>query len=900
VILGALARLGCVHFCVALVVGSRVLAVSPSVSANERNPGEHGQQFTFYVVPHAHMDLEWMWTNERGRAFAIEILRHALAMLEQDPRYAFTQDQKEALEAFWNSLSKKEQATLKRFVSDGRFEVATGMVDQPDVNEPDFESLTRQLLAGKPWAERTFGANVVTAWNVDTFGQTIQMPQLYGKAGLRYAFFSRDYPPALANAIKNLFYWRSPDGSTVLAHMGNYALGFELRPERTLGIDLRPTGLKYLHELIRHNPAGNDKIMIPWGVDEYLPTENSDQLEKIVRESAAKLGIAVKAVVITTATGYFQAVERSGVRLPTYSYDFNPPLLYGDIRGVWGQRPRQKQTERRVEDELEGAERLASIASSYGDRYPANELSWGWGRVLANQIHDTMAGSDSDPVNDIAASRYSGALEAARQAQADSLFQISRMIGTGSGGPYPLVVFNTLSFKRTEVVRCFQTFQQEAYLSNRQLTNFRVVDPRGHVVPFRVLGVSHISGFATDTTDSATADALGTSSALTMAELEFLAEDVPGMGYQVYQLEAAPGNPVEAAWQPLVGEVTTPFFSLSLDPKSGSLRELIDRRTGKSLLAPGKYAGNEIVLEEERSPGMEGALHFTGSEIRSSQFPVESISKREDELGVTLRIRGPFLGGERTQQIQLYRAIPRVDFKTELRGFPGHDGMVTVAFPLELESGSKSLYETHGAVVQRPRGIYPASTWMELADQRGGIAIINRSTGGYEVKENVVQLLLFRSITRYDAYQAASAAERGDHVFEYSLYPHDGDWSRSDVIEQAHGFNSPLRVISTDAHTGSLPEEFAFVKVSQGDFEVTALKQAQDGAGFVLRGHETHGKAGRVKLHFDVPVQSARFASLTEVPGEEIPVQGDQVQFDAKPFEYVTLRISFLTREDMQ
>src|SRR5207237_659142 len=114
------------------------------------------------------------------------------------------------------------------------------------------------------------------------------------RAGLRYYFFSRDLPPEAKDSAKNLFYWRSPDGSKLLAHLAGYGTGLELRSEQILGMDMQAMGPKALEELIRRNPEGNDKIMLPWGSDEYLPTATSEEMEKRVRQAASKIGIPVK------------------------------------------------------------------------------------------------------------------------------------------------------------------------------------------------------------------------------------------------------------------------------------------------------------------------------------------------------------------------------------------------------------------------------------------------------------------------------------------------------------------------------------------------------------------------------------------------------------------------------
>ena len=838
--------------------------------------------YIFYVVPHSHMDLEWMWTYEQGQAFAIRILRQALQTLKDDPRFAFTQDQMQALKPFWDSLSQEDRAVLRRLVHEGRFEVVTGMVNQPDVNEPDFESLTRQFLVAKPWMEETLDAKILTAWNVDTFGQTVQMPQLFHGAGLRYCFFSRDFPSAVENSARNLFYWRSPDGSQVLAHLASYAT---VNPNAPADMDMKFWG-QYLKSLLSQNPSGNDSIMLPWGWDEYLPTQGSQEIETRVRQIAAHFKIPLKKVLISTPSQYFAAVEHSGVKLPTYSYDFNPPLVLVDLRGIWGQRPRLKLAERTSEDLLESSEKLASIASLSGYPYAATEVRWGWQRVLANQVHDTMGGSHSDIVDEVAMSRYAGAAEAARQVQSDALFNLSRKINTTASGEFPILVFNPQSFPHTGLVHYTQTFFQETNMTHKEVTNFVLRDPQGQTVPFRVLATSY-KGLS----DEPTRTDSGEEGAVAMAEIEFVATDVPPVGYRIYRIEPIGGTLQVPKWVPLAGEVSNRFFSLTIDPATGSIAKLTDLQSERTLLRQARYGGNELVLEEEQNPDMEGPTQFTGGEIRANASRPESISMRTDDLGTTVRIQGSFMGGVRIQEIALYDQMPRVDFKTLVKGFPGHDGMLTVVFPLPYRPGTKSLYETHNAVIERPDGLYWAHTWMDRADPQGGLAILNRGTGGYQVAGDVARLVLLRSVTQYRTYRVPAAAEAGDHEFEYSLYSHAGDWIVSGVIEQAHSFNSPLRVISTDAHSGTLPREHSFLFIRRGSFEATALKKAEQGEELILRGHETHGKSGRIRIDVALPLQRAWLSDLMEKPRREIPVSHHTIEFDVKPFEFVTLRL---------
>jgi alpha-mannosidase len=314
-------------------------------------------------------------------------------------------------------------------------------------------------------------------------------------------------------------------------------------------------------------------------------------------------------------------------------------------------------------------------------------------------------------------------------------------------------------------------------------------------------------------------------------------------------------------------------------------------RTGQKLLDTKKYFGNELVLEEEKDPDTEGMVHLTGTEVRSSSFPADSVTELDDDLGTTIRSEGPFLGGRRRQEITLYKNIPRIDFKTQLLGFPGHDGMLGAVFPLQSAKDVTLNYETHNAVTRRSDGIFESQTWMDAETNGYGLGLINKGMAGFHTDHGVIRMILLRSITNYRGYNTPGASEAGSHTFEYSIYPHAGAWSASELINQAHSFNSPLRVIATDEHQGTLPASHSFMTV-EGNFEITALKKAEKGDEFILRGHETMGTESTVRLKLSVPVKSAWTADLLEQRLQPVPIQDGEIKLTCRPFEFVTLRLS--------
>lgn len=811
--------------------------------------------YSIYVVPHTHIDIEWYWAYDKTRTITIRLLRQALDMLRADARYTFVQDQALALKPFWEDLNAKERQLLLSFIREGRWEIAGGTWVQTENAEPDFESLSRQFLHAKPWLEKTFATRVRTYWNIDVFGHTRQVPQLLARAGIPYCVFMRDVPREINRRIRSPFWWQAPDGSKALAYWlaGSYSVH-----SRNVASALR--------EQAAHNAAGNDKLLLPWGDDLSETIETTANIERHVRAAAAEIGLRAGEVIFSTPSRYFDAVLSSGVSLPTIDQDFNPPLAIADLRGLYGERPKAKLANREAEESLATGEKLSVAAGFAGFTYPAADLRSGWQKVLFNQSHDGMGGSHIDAVYLDAMSRYTAAVEAGRDAASEAFYALSRAVDTSAGEAYPFLAFNSQSFRRTELVRHNALFRDK-------LNNFRVTDHEGNPVPFRI----------------AAANRPKPDRPLQMAVIDVLA-DVPAMGYRCYRIEAMDGIAEPPAWKPAASEIANKYFTLTLDPATGAIRSLIDRRTGQELFDASRYFANELVLAEEKNPSMEGMVYLTGSEVLGRNFAPDCILQAGDALGARLRISGPFLGGRRTQEITLYHQIPRIDFTTRLDGFPGRDGMLTVALP--VRHAARTLYETHGAVTERPDGIFCAHGYVDVSTPHGGVAILNRGTGGHLVENRIVKLILLRSVTAYPSYHSELAAECGSHSFSYSLYPHAGAAPGGGVVCQARSFNSPLRVISTDAHAGTLPAMHSFVNVESGNFIVTALKLAEDGAGFILRGHEALGGAGQVRLRLGFPVTRVWLSDLMECTGAEVAVRNGVIEFPAPPFAHITLRLA--------
>ena len=75
---------------------------------------------------------------------------------------------------------------------------------------------------------------------------------------------------------------------------------------------------------------------------------------------------------------------------------------------------------------------------------------------------------------------------------------------------------------------------------------------------------------------------------------------------------------------------------------------------------------------------------------------------------------------------------------------------------------------------------------------------------------------------------------------------------------------------------------------------VTAVKQAEDSTGVVVRMYEIEGKKAEVKLTFGRMVQSATETNLMEQPGNPVSAARNTVSTSISPYEIKTVLVNLV------
>jgi alpha-mannosidase len=148
-----------------------------------------------------------------------------------------------------------------------------------------------------------------------------------------------------------------------------------------------------------------------------------------------------------------------------------------------------------------------------------------------------------------------------------------------------------------------------------------------------------------------------------------------------------------------------------------------------------------------------------------------------------------------------------------------------------------------------------------------GVALLNASKYGHDIKGNAMRLSLLRSPKWPDP-----TADRGKHAISYALYPHEGGWREAGVVRKVYEFNTPLLAVIAEAHKGSLPGRHSLVRLSPSNLVLTTIKQAEDSNAWVVQWYESEGRASVAELTLPMKPKRVRMTNFLEEPGAEIPV----------------------------
>jgi alpha-mannosidase len=781
-----------------------------------------------YLLGHAHLDLAWLWPVAETWEVAERTFESVLTLQAEYPQLTFCHTSP-VLYEWMEKQRPKLFDRIRDMARNGRWEVVGGMWVEPDLNLISGESIARQLIYGQRYVRAKFGQVSKVAWLPDTFGFCQQLPQLMQLGQMEY-FVTQKFRWNDTNPFPHeLFWWRSPDGSQVLSYM-SAPIGEGFDPMK-----ISAYGAKWQQDTADHQAL--------WllGVGDHGGGPTRDMLEVGSRWQNSALCPPLE---FTTVQAYLG--PRATADLPVWQDE-----LYLEFhRGCYTTHGEQKRANRLAERDLYQAELWSTIANTLPkaiadrlvDQQLSQQLEVAWKLVLFQQFHDILPGSAIPEVYVQADQAWAMAKEITDEIQSGALAAIAAQIAlppAPTSIALPLVVFNSLNWSRTTVIRwpCQQGFWQ-------------VVDGLGKPIK-----------------SSWNGDYLSIST-----------PELPSIGYCLLWL--IPGEltvvpalqeiPAERGWL-----LENDLLRVAIDPNTGNIVSLWDKQCQiEALSAP----GNQLLPFTDANQYWD-AWNIDPQYAQHPLPPAAMISiqwLQDDPVEQRLQIVRRIGQSQFTQIYVLQGNSPRLDIETTVDWQERHV-LVKAVFPLAWSTDKVTTEVACGVMerstaptdpLEKAKWEVPVHRWLDSTsvELNYGLALLNDCKYGYSYQPNRLEITLLRAPTWPDP-----EADRGTHQFTYSLYPHRGDWQTAQVVRQGYELNQPLQFsLAKPGLAATLPPINSFLDLGAENLVLMALQPSMDFTDkLVLRCYETSGQKAQLKLAGMLNFSVDRPIDLLEIPLED-------------------------------
>jgi len=923
---------------------------------------------TLSLLSHTHWDREWYLPYQELRLKLAHLIDELIVILSSDPEYRhFMLDGQTVVLEDYLELRPENRRVLAGFIRNGRLLVGPWYI-LPDEFLVSGEALIRNLLIGHQIAKR-FGSPMKVGYLPDQFGHTAQMPQILRGFGIDAAVVWRGVSDEVATSE---FLWQALDGSEVFAlHLPIGYFNVAALPQDPQEFVRQLQKVRACLEPL----ASTEHLVLMNGCDHGFPQAHTSRVV-----SASNLLLEDAEIIQTSLPSLLHAVreacERNGRALPVARGELRHSKRAHLLPGVLSSRMWIKQRNAACQLLLEKwaepftawaslekwADRKAMTQSARTSRpgpngngsrqdtddpRPALRLAWKY--LLQNQPHDSICGCSVDEVHEEMRSRFAWSEQIAASLARGALNALSSRINTASFPPtgddlasaatdpdvaayaVPIVVFNPSSGPRTDHVSLPLLLP-----ADRQVV---LLDDSGKSIPFwlRDRGEPAALDAGLNRVDLQQALAQLRSDytndpRFSKAEIEFVAQGVPGFGYRTYLLRQ--GRRVEAdhSGSPVRdGVIANEFFTIEANPVDGTIA-ITDRDSGQTWAGLGRFvdggdAGDEYNFDAPPDDSIIAALDEPARVTVVEAGPVEST------LQISSMLRLPSgLTPDRQARAQdrvdcpvdvyitLYSGVRRVDCRAEVDN-RAMDHRLRVHFPIGVAAREVTA-ETHFGVIrrpialpeigedwiERPVGTQPQHSFVHVGNGTRGLLLANRGLPEYEVIPTSsgpeIALTLLRCIgwlSRDDLRSrhghagpelpTPGAQCQGRYVFEYALVPADGEWVAG--MRQAHWFNQPLQAIATSVHPGSLPLGQGLVEIEPASLVVSAIKLPERGEGLILRVYNPTSATLHGQIRLARPFTRAQATTMEETKTQWLARNSDRITLTVRAAQIITLKFVF-------
>jgi len=897
-----------------------VLRAKGKVRDRRKSTWKPKRHWQVCIVPITHHDLGYTDTIEnvlnRYDSFYDDILRFCEETEDwpKESKYRYTLEGTWSIQHFIENRPKEVIDKLAKYIKEDRIEIGAFFGNEISAL-CSHEQLIR-LMYPSFRLKRKIGGRILTGSITDVPGLSWGLPTVLAGAGVKYFFAGLptyfewgrsdihtfwDESAILRHGRPDAFHWRGPDGETVLVYyQGSYGFFKAVTGPHTY---------KYVMDNLPGMLEAMEKQGTPFdvaryihnGVDNYPPDV---KISHIVREWNSRW--AYPKLIVATNSMFFKKLEKQCEDVRT----FRGELPHTDY--VVGAVSTAKQTSinRITHDRLHSAEKFATAASLASDyAYPAEKIRQAYDNVLLYDEHTWGKDYPAGKLQDWAWNEKSHyAYKAAGLTQpilSGSLDRIADKIALKEQGRH-IVVFNSLSFQRTDVVRVSRFDVKEPFdlidEDTGQKVAYQIVELDSPQAP--VPYAAHRYG-------------RGQFESKELFELVFAAEGVPSFGYKTYRLKAKK-KAARFSSSVVLGEgsLENRFFKVTLDSQTGAIASIYDKELSRELVDKGaEHKLNQFVSRWVQSGKKESPKKAT---IRKGQS-----SPVYGSLVVSSQGAGcPQI----TQEIILYDKIKRIDFANRILKDSTPLLEIYFAFPFNTTKNPDFRFEGSNSVLKPLRDQFPGSNsnyyavqhWADVSDGKNGVTLscidshllefgglwpcyVSQAHHGVTPPGFGREFVKQAQLTKGYMYSFVldsnfrtnfQPVQQADMLFRYSITTHKGGWKEGRCRDFGWAICNPLIGVQVNGKKeGTLDRKMSFCQIDKPNVFLLTVKRAEDGDGIIVRLIETEGKDVSATLTLPhLTIKKAYRTNLVEENEGKTTFTEHKITVPVKAFGITTIR----------
>ena len=418
---------------------------------------------------------------------------------------------------------------------------------------------------------------------------------------------------------------------------------------------------------------------------------------------------------------------------------------------------------------------------------------------------------------------------------------------------------------------------------------------------------------------------------LIVADVAFLAEKVPSVGYDTYHLEftpsAAPSPETDLRVDEAQLRLENQFLKIALSPNHGAIMSLIDKATGRQMLdgekgpfpifrgTPNRSFPLRAAFLKWKYPqeGLSIPELFDSSTARLADAAPAAptaavdwhVTSKSDmkftengPLRATVRTRHswPLLKVETYVTLQAYVPYVEVFSRVLVEIPPAPDALdADGRFPIEIKNGYWFTF-TPGfkptqVIRDYPLGVEPtkhhhlhALTFLDLVGEQDAMLVLHSGTQYFRREsDGAFSNLVMRE---WESYFTGEYGWPRMSEYRHALLPHMPGFSNAARLRAAAEFGQRLVTVVGKSHAGDLPSRKSFLSVTPENVQLSAFRRNE--RGFELRVTEVDGREAEASVDLALPAVQAEEVDLLGKKVGEVGYRGGKLSFKMQPWKIRT------------